>query len=184
VLGATYVRRKVVCINEKLIGRFEGRLVFTCAHEAGHWVLHRHLVERAGRKGPAGETIVCRSSLSREPIEWQADYFASCLLMPRREVEGAFLQAVGTDHLALENVKSLFGGTHFCADPCVENWHFIASEVIETGHFSNVSKQTMIPRLLDLGLVTNETAAPIGWRKGGRGRRARERGGESRLNCE
>jgi len=41
VLGATYVESGVICINERLFEHSsEGRLVFTCAHEVGHWVLH------------------------------------------------------------------------------------------------------------------------------------------------
>jgi len=47
VLGATYVKTKRICINEKLLqDKNEGRMMFTCAHEAGHWVLHRHYVQR------------------------------------------------------------------------------------------------------------------------------------------
>jgi hypothetical protein len=50
VLGATYVKSKRIAINRRLLeDRNEGRLVFTCAHEVGHWVLHRHLVEEAAR---------------------------------------------------------------------------------------------------------------------------------------
>ena len=41
VLGATYVESGVICINERLFEHSsEGRLVFTCAHEVGHWMLH------------------------------------------------------------------------------------------------------------------------------------------------
>ena len=29
-------------------------------------------------------SVVCRSSQVKEPVEWQADFYASCLLMPRR----------------------------------------------------------------------------------------------------
>jgi Zn-dependent peptidase ImmA (M78 family) len=164
VLGATYVERKLVCINENLLGgRLEGRLIFTCAHEAGHWVLHRHLVEKSARTGAGSEIIVCRTGLSREPIEWQADYFAACLLMPEKEVKEAFHRTVGRDHLVLENVESSFGGTSLLIDPCVENWHRIASEVMEAGDFSNVSKQAMALRLLDLGLLLNRTKAAMGW---------------------
>ena len=42
VLGATYVESGIIRINERLFEHSsEGRLVFTCAHEVGHWVLHR-----------------------------------------------------------------------------------------------------------------------------------------------
>ena len=35
-------------------------------------------------------TVVCRSSQAKEPVEWQADFYASCLLMPRKLVMAAW----------------------------------------------------------------------------------------------
>jgi Zn-dependent peptidase ImmA (M78 family) len=43
------------------------------------------------------------------------------------------------------------------------NWPFIARAIQKTGGFSNVSKQAIIIRLQELGLVINETPAEIGW---------------------
>ena len=166
VLGATYVTSRLICINEKLVeGRSEGRLAFTCAHEAGHWVLHRAFVNCAIRAGQLCDSIICRIKNAREPIEWQADYFAACLLMPEKEVKEAFCEVCGTERLVVENIKSAFGGTAFCVDPCVENWHFIASLVCEAGGFTNVSKQAMAIRMQELGVLVNVTGVPIGWQK-------------------
>ena len=57
VLGATYVKSRLIRINERLFEHSsEGRLAFTCAHEAGHWVLHRRYM------GPGylnGRTVQC-----------------------------------------------------------------------------------------------------------------------------
>ena len=39
---------------------------------------------------PAQPSIVCRSSQAKKPIEWQADFYASCLLMPRKLVMAAW----------------------------------------------------------------------------------------------
>ena len=164
VLGATYVKSWLICINSRLLeDRSEGRLVFTCAHEAGHWVLHRPFIDSAMRSGQGGDTIICRSKNSKQPIEWQADYFAACLLMPEKKVEKAFSEVCGPAPLVLENVRSSFGGTPLCVDPCVQNWHFIASLVCEAGGFTNVSKQAMSIRLQELGLLVNLTGVPIGW---------------------
>lgn len=168
VLGATYVAARRISINEKLLeDGNEGRLIFTCAHEVGHWVLHRHLVEEAGRLNRAGETIVCRAKSARKPIEWQADYFASCLLMPENEILHAFSRLFPAGTLELNNVKSVFGGTAVCVDPCAENWHFIADMVREGGGFTNVSKEAMIFRLEELGLIENRTGTRLGWSSGG-----------------
>ena len=166
VLGATFIKSKTICINEKpLEDKSEGRLTFTCAHEAGHWVLHRHFVERANRRSGPGEGIICRTKDARLPVEWQADYFASCLLLPEKELNNAFFEVSGGKELVLDNVRSCLGGTAVCIDPCVENWHFIADAVREAGGFSNVSKEAMIIRLRELGLVLNTTGAYMGWRK-------------------
>ena len=164
VLGATYVKARRVCINKKLLERgLEGRLEFTCAHEIGHWVLHRQYAEIQTRTESGGEVIVCRAKNTRAPIEWQADYFAGCLLLPRADVVRAFRKAFGTAALVLHNIKSSIGRSLVCIDPCVENWPHIADKVCECGGFTNVSKHAMIIRLQELGLLVNLTHVPVGW---------------------
>jgi hypothetical protein len=163
VLGATYVNHKRISINEKLLGdRNEGRIIFTCAHEVGHWILHRHLVETPAGFNRFKDAIVCRAKNAREPMEWQADYFATCLLMPDGEIKKAF-SLLFPGRLVLHNVRSSFGGTAVCVDACVENWHFIADMVRQGGGFTNVSKEAMIIRLEELGLLINKTGARLGW---------------------
>src|SRR5512139_1720007 len=44
VLGATWVEEKRMVINSSLLDGPEGRINFTCAHEIGHWVLHRKYI--------------------------------------------------------------------------------------------------------------------------------------------
>jgi len=159
VLGATYVNKRLICIDESLVNqRCNGRLFFTCAHEAGHWVLHRNIVSEARR----GAWIFCRVRDANRPLEWQADYFASCLLMPESFVRPAFECVYGARPLVLYKLKSAFCGP-ICFDPAVETWPQIAREVMHAGGFSNVSKQAMIIRLQDLGLVQNETGVRLNW---------------------
>jgi Zn-dependent peptidase ImmA (M78 family) len=208
VLGATYVNERMICVDSSLTENHnEGRLCFTFAHEAGHWVLHRTLVEQACRtaeggfirlhpnnsestgpkefepvsgqnlksdgcgatkpnflKDHTGSFIFCRIRDAKKPIEWQADYFASCMLMPEEAVRDAFGTCFGSKPLVLYNVKSAFSGP-LCFDPCVETWPMIARAVKDAGAFSNVSKQAMIIRLQDLGLVKNETQARLSWKE-------------------
>jgi hypothetical protein len=164
VIGALYVDLRRICVDLSLVdGGKEGRLSFTCAHEAGHWVLHRHLI-KAGTRTSKSQDIICRLASGKEPVEWQADHFAACLLMPEDSVREAFREAVGEECLVLENARSALGGTRHCVDPCAENWHYISEYVCEQGGFSNVSKQAMMIRLLDLGLVANCTGTFLGWR--------------------
>jgi len=165
VLGATYVNSRSICVNEKLLDDpDEGRILFTCAHEVGHWVLHRHLVKTAARSAGTVEAVVCRARNVRQPMEWQANHFAGCLLMPEHDVKRAFSLVFQAERVVLDNVKSALGGTGVCVDPCVENWPLIADAVRESGGFSNVSKEAMIFRVEDLGLLVNRTEERVGWK--------------------
>ncbi|MBA3326326.1 MAG: ImmA/IrrE family metallo-endopeptidase [Rhodobacteraceae bacterium] len=74
----------------------EGRYRFTLAHEGGgHWRLHQHLIVQdtlqASFLDAASEPkFICRSSEAKERVEWQADFYASCLLMPRKMIFAAW----------------------------------------------------------------------------------------------
>ena len=80
---------KLIEINENIPQLRGGFGESTIAHEIGHWVLHidTEKVEsyiRLKKKGVDVQVkpFLCRSSnLAR--IEWQAQYFAGCLLMPQ-----------------------------------------------------------------------------------------------------
>ena len=100
ILGAIFFDDRRIVIDESLDPEEnpnkEGRYRFTLAHEGGgHWRLHRHLFARDPVQSsifdePAPPSVVCRSSQAREPVEWQADFYASCLLMPRKIVKAAW----------------------------------------------------------------------------------------------
>jgi Zn-dependent peptidase ImmA (M78 family) len=93
---------RLIEINEDILEHPKGFEASTIAHEIGHWVLHINqeeadaLVEQLTM--PLGIEVIenpflCRSASARiynssakiqaEWIEWQANYFASCLLMPQ-----------------------------------------------------------------------------------------------------
>jgi Zn-dependent peptidase ImmA (M78 family) len=96
ILGAIFFNERRIVIDESLdpeeYPTKEGRYRFTLAHEGGgHWRLHRNLfISDPAQVWLLDEqtqpAIVCRSSNAKEPIEWQADFYAACLLMPRRLV--------------------------------------------------------------------------------------------------
>jgi IrrE N-terminal-like domain len=100
ILGAIWFDGRRIVIDESLDPEEnpskEGRYRFTLAHEGGgHWRLHRHLFAKDPKQvslfnEPAPPSVVCRSSQAKEPIEWQADFYASCLLMPRKLVMAAW----------------------------------------------------------------------------------------------
>ena len=95
ILGAIWVDTETVMIDCSLDPKHNplmaGRYRFSVAHEIGHWRLHRSYVAKDTNQaslfdGSPEPTVICRSSQAKEPIEWQADFFSSCLLMPRRWV--------------------------------------------------------------------------------------------------
>ena len=96
ILGAIFFDEKRVVVDESLdpeeYPNKEGRYRFTLAHEGGgHWRLHRSLYAKGPAQaaqfgGSSVPSVICRSSQSKERVEWQADFYASCLLMPRNLV--------------------------------------------------------------------------------------------------
>lgn len=80
---------KLIEINENIPELKGGFGESTIAHEIGHWILHIDTVqvERSIRLRQKGidvqvKPFFCRkSNLAR--VEWQAQYFAGCLLMPQ-----------------------------------------------------------------------------------------------------
>ena len=165
VLGAIYVKdRSIYADNALLADHSEGRLNFTFAHEAGHWVLHRKYVTPAEDSRAERAAILCRKKDAKKPAEWQADFFAACLLMPEKWIKSAFEKSIGARPLLLHNEQRSLSGFHYI-EPCVCNWPFIARAIQKTGGFSNVSKQAIIIRLQELGLVINETTEEIGWHR-------------------
>jgi hypothetical protein len=100
ILGAMFFDERRIVLDESLDPEAtpakEGRYRYTLAHEGGgHWRLHRHLFANDSAQatlfaGPAPPSVVCRSSQAKERVEWQADFYASCLLMPRELVFAAW----------------------------------------------------------------------------------------------
>ncbi|CBN57237.1 MULTISPECIES: ImmA/IrrE family metallo-endopeptidase [Kamptonema] len=91
-------------INEEILDLPAGFIESTIAHEIGHWVLHINHDEADGTvkqleldlgdfgkiASDSEEPFVCRGSSADTKIasiEWQAQYFAGCLLMPRHILE-------------------------------------------------------------------------------------------------
>lgn len=81
---------KLIEINENIPQLKGGFGESTIAHEIGHWVLHidTQKVDRYIRLRQKGVEVKIQPFLCRESnlarIEWQAQYFAGCLLMPQQ----------------------------------------------------------------------------------------------------
>lgn len=101
IIGAIFLSQRRIVVDEFLDPDAdpskEGRYRFTVAHEVGHWRLHRGLMGKDIRNVPVEDSsqamVICRSSEAKARVELQADIFASCLLMPRRLVQAAWIAA-------------------------------------------------------------------------------------------
>jgi Zn-dependent peptidase ImmA (M78 family) len=163
VLGATWVKEKKMAINSCLLDGGEGRIAFTCGHEIGHWILHcSYFFEQFSRLGRRADddspAVICRTSAFKQRGEWQADHFSGCLIMPGMEVKEAYEKVFGQEPLILYNRKSCFGRYNpMVLDPALDTVKEIAQEVIHQGAFTNVSREAMVYRLQELGLMINAT---------------------------
>ena len=101
ILGALFFDSRRIVVDESLDPvehpTVEGRYRFTLAHECGHWRLHRAHFGGDTAQGslfasPPARPVVCRASRATEPVEWQANLYAACLLMP-----GTLVAAAWTD---------------------------------------------------------------------------------------
>ena len=65
-----------------------GRKNFTIAHELGHYFLSHQLKQNAFY---CSDNEIVEEGAWKDPIEQEANYFASCFLMPEQKVKTAFL---------------------------------------------------------------------------------------------
>jgi Zn-dependent peptidase ImmA (M78 family) len=96
--------KRLITINELFteLEKNKGLQQSTIAHEIGHWVLHVNQDEADGIVKQLELPLICKATeqlflcrnanlqtqtKSNWKIEWQAQYFASCLLMPRYILE-------------------------------------------------------------------------------------------------
>lgn len=119
-------------INEDILEFGHGFGESTLAHEIGHWVLHidQKALYKYCKLTQQGvqiesEFLVCRNQKQLRGMEWQAQYFATCLLMPKSQVEIA--------------VK----------DKNLENWRHLYKMASELG----VTISNLLHRLKDLGWI-------------------------------
>lgn len=85
-LGRLEVKNNRVILNRKGLGNYQ-RYRFTMAHELGHHILHAKLFKEQGvvSVGETESTLSFGESNSQR-MEYQANKFASCLLMPKNLV--------------------------------------------------------------------------------------------------
>ena len=109
---------KLIEINENIPQLRGGFGESTIAHEIGHWILHIDSEEvtryqRLQKKGidvPV-KPLLCRSGDNLAGIEWQAQYFAGCLLMPQHILVESIARKNLTKWQHLYKIAEEFGVT-------------------------------------------------------------------------
>lgn len=147
VAARIYPTERRIEINENLLALHQNQGLYqsTLAHEVGHWMLHVNQDEADGlvvqgellsAEPLDRQVFLCRKvdeqAISLNPRqtqddsrEWQAQYFASCLLMPRFKIE------------EVRRSRNLL------------NWKHLEAIREELG----VSKRNLLHRLKDLELI-------------------------------
>ena len=152
IIGGMFFQARRIVLDESLDPEVhpsrEGRYRFTLAHEGGgHWRLHRHQFLGLG----AEAQIMCRSTQPYNPAEWQANFYASCLLMPRPLVYAAWHQIVVSQKHRLSTMAASAGYVDAAASPMEKALWLMADRFL-------VSPAAMRIRLERLGLIAAEPA--------------------------
>lgn len=114
ILGKFFPEQRVVAVDRSLELN-EPRWRFTLAHELGHLVLHRKVNVALGPNYYSifADTVEQIQNASAKPksaaqwLEWQANSFASSLLMPREPFIEAF-QAATAEHPNRRNKQYIY----------------------------------------------------------------------------
>ena len=121
------VAKGTIIINKNLASyeRLQGRFQYTLGHETGHWVLHQKLfyidenqqtlfddmdnVEKNLICSKRDERFLLRKSFKTDLdwIEWQADYFSSCVIMPREILKKEYERLIESGLSDVGAVKQL-----------------------------------------------------------------------------
>ena len=143
IYGALITKTKTVEVNND-VSFNEGMENFTLAHEIGHIILHAGDMD-------GNKNSVCDIDLENVSSlkEFEADKFASFLLMPTQIVEDVFYR-LRKKPIYIKN--NLFLSFFFKRRKRKRALEF-AGRMIEAGNFTNVSKLAMVNRLIGMGLM-------------------------------
>jgi Zn-dependent peptidase ImmA (M78 family) len=149
ILGAIWIHKEIILIDRSLNPEENpsclGRYRFSVAHEIGHWRLHRCYVAKDANQTslfdmPSEPTVICRSSQAKQPIEWQADFFSSCLLMPRRRIHDEWKDCLGRTRPLLVSDLRPNGQVMMRAQTLLYEQGGNEADAVDDALFENVAK--------------------------------------------
>jgi Zn-dependent peptidase ImmA (M78 family) len=152
ILGLYHFGTRSILID-KILPTDSPRFRWTLSHEIGHFILHRKIDPRlVSREEPQlVDTRIqlrfirtaCRSEL--EWIEWQANHFASALLLPRPILFAALFTI--QNRLGIRRLGSIYLDDQRC------NFQDYARTIQQMSVMLNVSRSVLRIRLLNLGIL-------------------------------
>ncbi len=152
ILGATNLKKRVVIVDKALKEDYN-KFNFTLAHELGHLALHRKITfirnESEGNEPTDTVKEVYREksnfSTESEWLEWQANTYATALLMPELIVRKAL--RLKQQEKAIRNPGKIFVDD--------ESWNKIIYRdiIVELSNFFKVSFTAIEYRLQKLNLI-------------------------------
>lgn len=150
VLGYFDILNQKILINNSIHNT--PQFPFVLAHEIGHFVLHSNLKINQtvynNFKDVAFNFLQQSFTLNNDKnwIEWQANYFASCLLMPKSSIIARLI--------AIQKEKGIRNKGTIYLDEQEDNKLFYRDATNLLSTFFGVAKINIEYRLKDLGLVT------------------------------
>lgn len=160
IKGYCNPKKGIIYLNETII-ETESHL-FTIAHEFGHILLHTDtgLKQKDYDKMESSQfnldTEKHELTNDKNWLEWQANQFAACLLMPK---DAVLLRLIIWQ---LSNGISKTGTVFLDNQPC--NKADYSNMITSLSEFFNVSKATVKYRMESLGLIRYCKNNPIDWR--------------------
>ena len=148
-LGLLDVEKNLVILNAGMDNKKRYR--FTMAHELGHYILHSPLFKKQGvvSVGESEDTLLVSENDSLR-LEYQANKFASCLLMPKKLVDT--LYDIFFDRYVHQEFGDSFHALYYNQNQ-PETWQSYNHIVGHMSRLLGVSKQAMTIRLLSLELL-------------------------------
>jgi len=98
VQGGTIMIDASLLDQEKLYGR----LRFTLAHELSHYLLHKGLYSGTGTAA-----ALYKHEINEDATEWQANYLAQAILMPKGQVKRCFYALRPTSKSKQESISQM-----------------------------------------------------------------------------
>lgn len=155
ILGAFNPKKRIILVDGAL-KKDEAKFNFTLAHELGHLALHRNLKITYSESNikPIDEPVIDNYShhhkleTDQDWMEWQANYYASCLLMPSSIFTKQLI--IFQKYIGIAKVGTIFLDNQECNRKDYNNLIFKLSE------YFGVSWSAVEYRLNKLNLINDQ----------------------------